>query len=145
MTNMSKLPAFEQFLLGLHPDFLGTAHHKRDAFPRYNIVEQYNAEKIPQSIRLDMALAGYTADDLTVSVDRGLLVVGTRDNFKTDNEACSNTRVVHQGITKRSFKISFNLTPQLSNAPVVTFKDGILSIVFEYENPEKRYIPITSL
>lgn len=138
--NVSKIPAFEQFLLGLHPSFVGTALNKRDAFPRYDITEQYDDQKIPRSIKLDMALAGYAANDLMVTVDRGLLIIGTNDNFKS--EESSNTRVIHQGITKRNFKISFNLTPHLSNSPTVTFKDGILSVLFEYENPEKKSIPI---
>lgn len=138
------LPMLEQFLLGIQPNFFDGTLSRQDSFPRYNIFEELNEEGTPVSVCVEIALAGYNADDLQVIVDKGVLSVGTRENFKLDqkNNAPSSVKVIHQGITKRSFKTNFNLTPQLSETPQVTFKDGMLLIKFEYLRPNKKTIPI---
>lgn len=139
-------PSLEQFLLGVQPElFAGAQFNKQDSFPRYNIIEESDPDtSLPTSVRVDLALAGYTADDLQVIVDKGMLTVGTKDDQKHE-KTITHSKVVHQGITKRNFKISFNLTPQLSDVPSVTFKDGILSVKFKYERLDKKFIPIQTV
>lgn len=140
MSNQT-FPSLETFLLGLHPELFNT-NGKRDSFPRYNIREQHDPEtKMPTSLEVDFALAGYRADQLQVYVENGNLYVGTNDSFKNE-ETCINERMVHQGITQRKFKISFNLSSQISHSPTVTFKDGILSVKFSYIEPNRKLIPI---
>lgn len=140
--NTLSLPTIEQFLLG----FDSQNFTKRQTFPCYDIIEEYDPNtNLPTTIRVDVALAGYSPDQLQVVVDGGRLTISTIADYKnTTQELAQPTKTIHRGITQRNFKVEFNLTPQLSDTPIVTFKDGILSVRFKYESQNKRVIPIIS-
>lgn len=131
--------------IGVDPS---TFNIKHQSFPCYNITQTNDLNNNPLSVRIDFALAGYAADQLEVIVENSKLFVGTKDKFKELNplpsETNVTTKVLHQGITNRRFEITFPLAPQLSETPQVTFRDGILSVTFEYQNQVRKCIPIIS-
>lgn len=144
MANITR--AMDRMFIGIDPSVYHTLN-KKQSFPCYNIIQECDpTSNTPTSVRIDMALAGYSADQLDVIVDDSKLWVGTKENFKETKpptEYVINT--LHQGITNRKFEIVFPLGPQLSETPTVTFRDGILSIKFDYQIQDKRSIPILTV
>ena len=85
----------------------------------------YNVEKIEDNeYKLSMAVAGFSSEDLTISVKKNTLTVAANKQEKDD---CDYT---WRGIANRSFKRGFCLAPnmQVRNAKL---KDGLLEIDLE--------------
>ena len=95
------------------------------AFPRHNIV------KIDEeNFRIELALAGYRREDLTVELEGETLVVkGSRDD--------QDVSYLHKGISYKSFSRSF----RLNNSVVIKqadFVDGLLVIELMSKIPEEK-------
>ena len=69
-------------------------------YPPYNIVKE-SAEKW----RLELALAGWSKDDIEVSTEQNVILIKSKDQEKKDP-----TEYVHQGVAARSFARGFNLS-----------------------------------
>ena len=134
---MSRLPVFDSPLL------LGFDHFERiidqvakssaEGYPPYNI-EQIDDE----SLRITLAVAGFSMDDLEVTTEDNQLVIKGRN---TDD---NNDRVyLHRGIAARQFQRSFVLAEGIE---VVTarLEDGLLHIdmIRPLPEPEVRKIKI---
>jgi len=103
-------------------------------FPHYDIVTVSENE-----YRIDLAVAGFSRDNLDISLEQGTLTVkGTKTSESADE------RFVHRGIARRSFVRSFVLDKHLLVTNAV-LADGILRIELEREVPEQlkpKQIPI---
>ena len=134
---MSRLPVFDSPLL------LGFDHFERiidqvakssaEGYPPYNI-EQIDDE----SLRITLAVAGFSMDDLEVTTEDNQLVIKGRN---TDD---NKDRVyLHRGIAGRQFQRSFVLAEGIE---VVTarLEDGLLHIdmIRPLPEPEVRKIKI---
>ena len=134
---MSRLPVFDSPLL------LGFDHFERiidqvakssaEGYPPYNI-EQIDDE----SLRITLAVAGFSMDDLEVTTEDNQLVIKGRN---TDD---NKDRVyLHRGIAARQFQRSFVLAEGIE---VVTarLEDGLLHIdmIRPLPEPEVRKIKI---
>jgi len=95
-------------------------------YPFYNIVEQDESHWT-----IEFALAGYTKDDISVSVDEGYLIVTGK---KTEDE---DKKYLHRGIALRSFKKAIRLH-EWHIIRACKMSDGILSIEIELVVPEDR-------
>lgn len=102
----------------------------------------YNIETVGQdAYRIEMAVAGFRPDDLTIEVKENVLTVQGR---KPAND--ENRHFLHRGLAERSFERRF----QLADYVVVTdaqLSDGLLSISLKRELPEAmkpRKIAISS-
>jgi molecular chaperone IbpA len=95
-----------------------------DGYPPYDIVKTGE-----NAYRIDLAVAGFTAEDLSVTAQEGLLVIAGRKG--TEEQAAH----LHRGIAKRSFERRFNLADhvEVTGASLV---DGLLSIELVREIPE---------
>ena len=93
----------------------------------------YNLYKDDKSgiYTLEMAVAGYNKDDLSVEYIDGRLTVEAKPSSAYEN----SLRWVHQGLTKKAFKTVFPISPVFL-VDEVSLKDGILKITFS-RNPEK--------
>jgi molecular chaperone IbpA len=94
-------------------------------YPPYNIVR-----KSDELLCIELALAGFTKDDVKVSADGNLLTVS--------GETTSDDRTyVHHGIAARKFTLQFRLG---KNTEVVEaeMKDGMLMIDVSYLMPKKE-------
>src|SRR4029077_14686892 len=91
----------------------------------------YNIETVGQdAYRIEMALAGFKPDELSIEVKENVLTVQGR---KTAND--ENRHFLHRGLAERNFERRF----QLADYVVVTdaqLADGLLSIALKRELPE---------
>ncbi|MDO1559481.1 Hsp20 family protein [Brevundimonas sp. 2R-24] len=112
------------------------AKSEANGWPPYNI--EATAEN---EYRIEVAVAGFRAEELSVDVKENLLLVAGR---KQANEA-EERRFLHRGLAERDFERRF----QLADYVVVTnasLENGLLSISLRRELPEAlkpRSIPIS--
>lgn len=102
----------------------------------------YNIERVgDDAYRIEIAVAGFTRDELTLEVKENLLTVQGR---KAANDEAR--RFLHRGLAERNFERKF----QLADYVVVTNADlanGLLRIDLKRELPEAlkpRQIPISA-
>jgi molecular chaperone IbpA len=93
----------------------------------------YNIETTGEdAYRVELAVAGFKPDELTIEVKEGLLTVQGR---KTANDDDAQRRYLHRGLAERNFERRF----QLADYVVVTdaqLADGLLTISLKRELPE---------
>jgi HSP20 family molecular chaperone IbpA len=127
---MSRLPLFNSPLL------LGFDHFERafdrvskaaaDGYPPYN-VEQLDVDRL----RITLAVAGFTMDDLTVQLEDNQLVV--RGKQTDDKERV----YLHRGIAARQFQRSFVLAEGIEVAGA-WLDNGLLNIDLVRRSVEGR-------
>ena len=100
----------------------------------------YNIERTDdQAYRIDIAVAGFKPDELTIDVRENLLTVQGR---KTANDDAR--RYLHRGLAERNFERKFQLADHVL-VKEARIADGLLSIDLVREVPEAlkpRQIPI---
>ena len=95
-------------------------------YPPYNIVRVNDTTQT-----LEIALAGFTRDEIEVAVERNVLTVSTTQAKEDGRE------YTHKGLARRTFARNW----QLSDDTVVenvTFVDGLLSLDVRKEVPEEQ-------
>jgi HSP20 family molecular chaperone IbpA len=99
-----------------------------ESYPPYN-VEDHGGGRL----RISLAVAGFSPDQLTVTVeDRQLTVTGKRDGAGKPEEA-----YLHRGIAARGFVRSFVLADGMV-VDGATLEHGLLHIDVARPEPEKR-------
>jgi molecular chaperone IbpA len=99
------------------------ATRKESNYPAYNI-----AKDDEENYRIEVALAGFSADDIVVEREKGVLKVEAK---KTDERK----NYLHQGIAQRAFSKLFRLAEHMKIVDA-QFLDGILTIALCREIPE---------
>lgn len=102
----------------------------------------YNIEQIGDNgLRITLAVAGFTMDDLTVSVEDNQLVIRGRHNDDNGGERV----FLHRGIASRQFQRSFVLADGIEVSGA-TLDNGLLNIDLQriQPEPEVRTIKIES-
>ena len=94
-------------------------------YPPYNLIQVNNVES-----RLEVALAGFTKDELKVYTEFGKLYVEAK---KEDSETVET--FVHQGLAKRSFTRVWTITDD-TEIRDVQFRDGLLVVTLGKVVPE---------
>ena len=90
----------------------------------------YNITKLTESAyQIDMALAGFTADDVDVTLHQGTLIITGKPQEK------DKKNYLYQGIAKRTFERRFQLA-DFMQVKDVFLSDGLLTIFLEREVPE---------
>lgn len=101
-----------------------------DGYPPYNIEQRLNTDGDTVALRITLAVAGFTREQLDVSVENRQLTIRGRQD---DDEA----RVyLHRGIAARRFQRTFVLADGI-DITSADLKDGLLSI--ELERPDQEY------
>ena len=95
-----------------------------NAFPRHNVVKVDE-----ENFHIELALAGYSRDDLSVSLENGLLVI-------TGEKEDSETEYLHKGISTKKFKRTFRLNENVV-VKDVNFVDGLLVVDLNLVVPEE--------
>ena len=128
---LSRLSVFDS------PFLLGFDHFERvldrvskssaEGYPPYNI-QQISEEEL----RITLAVAGFSMDDLDVTTEDNQLVI--RGRSRDDKESCI---YLHRGIASRQFQRSFILAEgiEVSSARL---KDGLLHIDMTRPLPEPK-------
>lgn len=99
------------------------------SFPFYNI---FKVQDAPNITYLELALAGYSKDDIAVVVQNGNLAVSTTFTPKAPE---GNIEFFERGITKRTFERKFKL-PKYGKVESVSMDNGMLRIKVVTETPE---------
>jgi len=91
----------------------------------------YNIERTDENAyRIEIAVAGFRADELNIEVKENLLTVQGR---KAANDA--ERRFLHRGLAERDFERRFQLADYVTVADA-RLADGLLSIALRRELPE---------
>jgi molecular chaperone IbpA len=92
----------------------------------------YNIKKVGKDkYQLDMALAGFSKDDVKVEVKENTLTVSASSSDKEDDS------YVHKGIAKRAFKRQWTLVEHLE-VQDAKLKDGVLTVDMKLNLPEEK-------
>jgi len=95
-----------------------------DNYPPYNI-ERSGEDRY----RITLAMAGFAADDVSVTAEQNSLTIEGRKDGKEDRE------YLYHGIANRSFRRVFNLADYVQ-VKEASFKDGLLTIDLAREIPD---------
>ena len=123
------------FLLGFdHIERLLERTAKADAYPPYNIEHDE-----PDRLRITLAVAGFKADDLSITIEDNQLVIRGRMSDPADKT------FLHRGIASRQFQRSFVLAEGI-DVLGAELRHGLLTIELERPRLESvvRTIPIRS-
>ena len=107
-------------------------------YPPYNIRKLNEVQYV-----IEVALAGFSKDDIEVEVTDGKLVIRSTEDKEGESKSDS---FVHKVIAKRAFSRSFTLSDDII-VKGADLKDGMLNIDLEKVIPEEkkpRLIPIGS-
>ncbi|MGY4568477.1 MULTISPECIES: Hsp20 family protein [Bradyrhizobium] len=99
-------------------------HTSEDNYPPYNI--ERSGE---DHYRISLAVAGFGADDITVTAEQNALTIEGRKPEKAAGE------YLYQGIAARPFRRVFNLADYVQ-VKQASFQDGLLIIDLVREVPE---------
>ena len=119
----------DPFFIGFNRELsrLSTAHKTNSqSYPPYDLLKLDE-----DTYRLSLAIAGFTKDDLKISVDNGTLIIKGEIVEVTDAE------VVHKGIAGRKFVRSFALGEYMEITGA-EMKDGMLHIDIDRIVPEEK-------
>ncbi len=93
----------------------------------------YNIEKISDDdYRITVALAGFSEDDLDVTINEGVLIISANSTQETSDD---EDRFLHRGIAKRSFERRFRLAETI-RVIEAGLENGLLTIDLQREVPE---------
>ena len=94
----------------------------------------YNIRKIDETqYVIEIALAGFSKEDIEVEVTEGNLAIRSKEEKETDED----DSFVHKGIAKRSFLRSFTLSDDII-VKGADLKDGMLIINLEKVIPDEK-------
>ena len=99
------------------------ADRKESNYPAYNI-----AKDDEEHYRIELALAGFSTDEITIQTEKGILTIEA-------NKAEERGNYIHQGIAKRGFSKMFRLAEYMK-VDDAQFVDGILTVFLHREVPE---------
>jgi len=101
-----------------------------DGYPPYNIERILRENGKPERIRITLAVAGFTRDQLDVTVEESQLVIRGRQQ---DDKA---RLFLHRGIAARQFQRTFVLADGIEVLGA-DLKNGLLSIDLARPEPER--------
>ena len=136
---MTRVPSLSSpFLLGFDEieRLLDRVSKGSDGYPPYNIERLPRDTVNPERLRITLAVAGFTREQLDVSLEENQLVVRGRQQDE------KNRQYLHRGIAARQFQRSFVLADGMEVLGA-DLKNGLLSIDLARPQPEKIVKTIT--
>jgi len=101
------------------------------SFPYYNIVKQGK-----NKYDIELALAGYSKDDIEVNLEEGVLTIKSKKEEKSEDKD-SDGEILHKGIAKRYFSKAFTIADDVE-VKGAELKDGLLRVALERIVPEHK-------
>ena len=130
---MSRVPSLSSpFLLGFDEieRALDRVAKASDGYPPYNIERVAAVTGQPERLRITLAVAGFTRDQLDVTVEESQLVIRGRQQ---DNKT---RQYLHRGIAARQFQRTFVLADGMEVLGA-DLKNGLLAIDLARPEPER--------
>ena len=130
---MSRVPSLSSpFLLGFEEieRVLDRVAKGADGYPPYNIERFVRDGKNPDRLRITLAVAGFTRDQLDVSIEESQLVIRGRQQDDKSRQ------YLHRGIAARQFQRTFVLAEGMEVLGA-DLKNGLLSIDLVRPEPER--------
>ena len=130
---MARAPALSnQFLLGFEEieHVLDRVTKAADGYPPYNIERLPSDEQDPERLRITLAVAGFTREQLDVSTEENQLVIRGRQQDDKTRE------YLHRGIAARQFQRTFVLADGIEVLGA-DLRNGLLSIDLARPEPER--------
>jgi HSP20 family molecular chaperone IbpA len=130
MTRVTSLSS--PFLLGFDEieRVLDRVTKAADGYPPYNIERVARDSIGPERLRITLAVAGFTRDQLDVTLEENQLVIRGR---QLDDKS---RQYLHRGIAARQFQRSFVLAEGMQVAGA-DLKNGLLSVDLVRPQPER--------
>ena len=101
-----------------------------ESYPPYNIERLAADDGNPERLRITLAVAGFTRDQLDVTIEENQLVIRGRQQ---EDKA---RQYIHRGIAARHFQRTFVLAEGM-HVLGADLKNGLLSIDLARPEPEK--------
>ena len=115
--------------------FTNPVNISASGYPPYNVARVTNKETEAQTYEITIAVAGFTENDIDITVeDKHLKVEGKSAVLAEDVN--STVEYIHKGIAERNFQRTFRLAEHVE-VQTATLKDGILKIVLFLNVPEE--------
>ena len=131
---MSHLHSLARVSIGMNEtweqlwDSLKNHTDEKQNYPPYNIINEEGSQKFI----VEIALAGFTKEDIDIDLQNGILTVSGKSTISRKLED-----YIYRGIGTRKFKKSWTLSDHVI-VQGASFVDGILSIELERIIPEEK-------
>ena len=126
-TNINQLmERLQRNTIGMDTYFDRIFSYEAQNYPPYNLVQVSDDES-----RLELALAGFSQDEVKVYTEKGNLVV------EGQKESTDGREHVHRGLATRSFTRSWSISED-TEVSDVTFENGLLVVTLARVVPENR-------
>ena len=96
-----------------------------NVFPRHNIIKQSE-----EHFLIELALAGYSKENLKVELENGLLVI-------SGEQGDDDVEYLHKGISTKKFRRTFRLNENVE-VKDANFVDGLLVVELALVVPEEK-------
>jgi HSP20 family molecular chaperone IbpA len=130
---MSRVPSLSSpFLIGFDEieRALDRITKGTDGYPPYNIERLGRDEKNPERLRITLAVAGFTSEQLEVTVEEKELVIRGRQQDDKSRQ------YLHRGIAARQFQRTFVLADGME-VLAADLKHGLLTVDLARPEPER--------
>src|SRR3984957_8596157 len=130
---MSRVPSLSSpFLLGFDEieRALERVTKSSDGYPPYNIERIAPEDCRPERLRITLAVAGFTRDQLDVTIEESQLVIRGRQHDDKSRQ------YIHRGIAARQFQRTFVLADGME-VMGADLRNGLLSIDLVRPQPER--------
>ena len=137
MNNLTRWESYTPVSIGFEDMFKrldALAANPTSNYPPYNLVRLDDEKQ-----QLQLALAGFTREDIEVSVERKVLNINVQKAHQEVGE------YVHKGISSRTFSRNWQLSED-TLIDEVTFVNGLLCVTLRREIPEearRKVLPIS--
>lgn len=101
-----------------------------DGYPPYNIERVARTEKAPETLRITLAVAGFSQDELDITLEENQLVIRGRQIDDTERT------YLHRGIAARHFQRAFVLADGIE-VKSAELENGLLSIDLVRLEPDR--------
>ena len=126
--DLQKMMGFSVGFDSIFDRFFDMDTTRDSGYPPYNIRKINEAQYV-----IEIALAGFSKEDIEVEVTEGNLTIRSKEEKETDED----DSFVHKGIAKRSFLRSFTLSDDII-VKGADLKDGMLIINLEKVIPDEK-------
>jgi HSP20 family molecular chaperone IbpA len=131
---MSRVPTLNSpFLLGfddIERALDRVAKTTSDGYPPYNIERLPRSDDAPERLRITLAVAGFTLDQLDITLEENQLVIRGK---QSDDKA---RQFIHRGIAARQFQRTFLLAEGM-NVLGAELSNGLLAVDLARPEPER--------